>query len=184
MAVKRQRGRPYKDGLPDEIPNPERYQPEINADLLAGTFEMYEEYINTLRLKEHAIICDRLLIDREEAWQCSPDAQLRIEAEYNERVAQSKAGAHSGATATAKAAQDRAYAICKKNQDLINRIKPKGRHTVNSVAQIIHAEWLLRAPKLTDYKESDSYKDDLSAAPPPSVRTLRAYIKIFLLLKQ
>jgi len=184
MTAKGRRGRPYKDGLPKEFQIPEHLRTGANADLIAGALETYGEYMRAVRSGEPAIIPDRLLIDREEAWQCSRDAQLRIEAEYSERVARSKEGSHSGAEATAGAARDRASAICKKNKDLIEKIKPKGHLTINGVAKIIQAKWPLTAPKIQDYEGSDSYKEDLSADLPPSVRTLRTYIKNFLALKQ
>ena len=180
MAVKRRRGRPYKDGLPGEIPNPERYQSEINADLLTGTCEMYEEYINTLRLNEPAIIPDQLLIDREEAWQCSPEDQLKIENEYRRRIAQSKEGSQTGALKAKSVAQNRAQAICEKNKDLIQKIKPRGGHTVRSVATIIRTNWPKTAPNLADDAANGYCGEDLSASPPPSDRTLRAYIKDYL----
>ena len=180
MTAKRRRGRPFKDGLLINSGILEQFRCGVNQELITSSLAVYEEYIQALRLNEPAIIPDQLLIDREEAWQCSPEDQLRIENEYRRRIAQSKEGSQTGALKAKSVARNRAQAICEKNKNLIQKIIPRGGHTVRSVATIIRTNWPKTAPNLAEDAVNVYCGEDLSASPPPSDRTLRAYIKDYL----
>lgn len=176
MTAKRRRGRPFKDGLPD-VPDHLKGRSKVENPF-ASALTIYKEYIHNVRGNESPIISDQVLIDRAESWQCSADEVREIEASYTAEVAKAKKGIQYGAKKTADIAHHRAHAICNKNKDLLKKIRPNGMHTINSIAAIIWNEWDKRAPKPADYP---SEHRELVNLPQPCMRTIRTYIKKFLL---